>query len=403
MFAPVYLDHNATTPIDSRVLEAMLPYLTQQYGNASSRHEYGRAARRAIDEARQRVAHAAGAHPTEVVFTSGGSEANNLFIKGAAALLPKGTVAISAIEHPCVRGPAKQLVRVGWHLREIAVDAECRITSADFSAMLAEKPAAASLLVSVMLANNETGALQNVVDLASGFAERAKTAGAWLHTDAVQAFGRVPVDFRSLNAAGVHAMTLSAHKIGGPKGAGALILDKRLELQPLIAGGGHERGLRSGTENVAAIAGFGLAAELAVTNLQNQAIALRALRAKLEAGLSALGAHIFSAQAERLPNTSYFAFAGMDGETLVGRLDRAGFAVAAGAACSSANPAPSHVLLAMGVPSVLERGAVRVSLGTGTTQQQIQDFLSALKATLEQLNALVTEADVMAVTNLTTG
>ena len=154
---------------------------------------------------------------------------------------------------------------------------------------------------------------------------------------------------------------------------------------------------------MAAIAGFGLAAELAVTNLQNQAIALRALRAKLEAGLSALGAHIFSAQAERLPNTSYFAFAGMDGETLVGRLDRAGFAVAAGAACSSANPAPSHVLLAMGVPSVLERGAVRVSLGTGTTQQQIQDFLSALKATLEQLNALVTEADVMAVTNLTTG
>lgn len=391
MFAPVYLDHNATTPMDSRVLEAMLPYLTQQYGNASSRHEYGRAARRAIDEARQRVAHAAGAHPTEVVFTSGGSEANNLFIKGAAALLPKGTVAISAIEHPCVREPAKQLVRTGWHLREIAVDAECRITSADFSAMLAEKPAAASLLVSVMLANNETGALQNVVGLANRFAERAKTAGAWLHTDAVQAFGRVPVDFRSLNAAGVHAMTLSAHKIGGPKGAGALILDKRLELQPLIAGGGHERGLRSGTENVAAIAGFGLAAELAVTNLQNQAIALRALRAKLEAGLSALGAHIFSAQAERLPNTSYFAFAGMDGETLVGRLDRAGFAVAAGAACSSANPAPSHVLLAMGVPSVLARGAVRVSLGTGTTQQQIQDFLGALKATLGQLNALVTD------------
>ena len=391
MFAPVYLDHNATTPMDSRVLEAMLPYLTQQYGNASSRHEYGRAARRAIDEARQRVAHAVGAHPTEVVFTSGGSEANNLFIKGAATLLPKGTVAISAIEHPCVREPAKQLVRAGWHLREIAVDAECRITSADFSAMLAEKPAAASLLVSVMLANNETGALQNIVDLASELAERASTARAWLHTDAVQAFGRVPVDFRSLNAAGVHAMTLSAHKIGGPKGAGALILDKRLELQPLIAGGGHERGLRSGTENVAAIVGFGLAAELAVANQQTQATILRALRLELESGLSALGAHIFAMQADRLPNTSYFSFAGMDGETLVGRLDRAGFAVAAGAACSSASPMPSHVLLAMGIPSALARGAVRVSLGAGTTKQHIQDFLGVLKITLEQLNVLVTD------------
>jgi len=388
MFAPVYFDHNATTPMDSRVLEAMLPYLTQQYGNASSRHEYGRAARRAIDEARQRVAHAVGAHPTEVVFTSGGSEANNLFIKGAAALLPKGTVAISAIEHPCVREPARQLVRVGWRLREIAVDAECRIASADFSAALAEIPAGDSLLVSVMLANNETGAIQNLNELAG----QIQATNTWLHTDAVQAFGRVPVNFRSLNTAGVHAMTLSAHKIGGPKGAGALILDKRLELQPLIAGGGHERGIRSGTENVAAIVGFGLAAELAVANQKTQAAILRALRVELESGVSDLGAHIFATQAERLPNTCYFAFAAMDGETLVGRLDRAGFAVAAGAACSSAHPAPSHVLLAMGVPSALARGAVRVSLGAGTTQQQIQNFLGVLKTTLGQLNALVAEA-----------
>lgn len=388
MFAPVYFDHNATTPMDSRVLEAMLPYLTQQYGNASSRHEYGRAARRAIDEARQRVAHAVGAHPTEVVFTSGGSEANNLFIKGAAALLPKGTVAISAIEHPCVREPARQLVRVGWRLREIAVDAECRIASADFSAALAEIPAGDSLLVSVMLANNETGAIQNLNELAG----QIQATNTWFHTDAVQAFGRVPVNFRSLNTAGVHAMTLSAHKIGGPKGAGALILDKRLELQPLIAGGGHERGIRSGTENVAAIVGFGLAAELAVANQKTQAAILRALRVELESGVSDLGAHIFATQAERLPNTCYFAFAAMDGETLVGRLDRAGFAVAAGAACSSAHPAPSHVLLAMGVPSALARGAVRVSLGAGTTQQQIQNFLGVLKTTLGQLNALVAEA-----------
>jgi cysteine desulfurase len=377
MFAPVYLDHNATTPLDPRVLEGMLPYLAAQYGNASSRHEYGRAARRAIDEARQRVAFAVGAHPTEVVFTSGGSEANNLFIKGAAACLSAGVVAISAIEHPCVREPAKQLVRSGWRLREIAVDGNCRVASADFQAVLAEKPA----IVSVMLANNETGAVQDV----SALAAQAKATQAWFHTDAAQAFGKLALDFRALNAAGVHAMTLSAHKLGGPKGAGALVVDKRVELQPLIAGGGHERGLRSGTENVAAIVGFGLAAELAVARLDARAQQVSALRAQLEAGLVAQGATIFAGAAERLPNTSYFALAGVDGETLVGKLDRAGFAVAAGAACSSANPEPSHVLLAMGIESSLARGAVRVSLGPDTTASQVRDFLAALQTTILQL------------------
>ena len=393
MFSPVYFDHNATTPLDARVLEGMLPYLTQQYGNASSRHEYGRAARRAIDEARQRVAQAVGAHPTEIVFTSGGSEANNLFIKGAAALLPPGAVTISAIEHPCVREPARQLVRAGWRLHEAAVDAECRITSADFSAALAKKPS----LISIMLANNETGAIQPVTQLAQ-LAAQSKATGIWFHTDAVQAMGKMLVDFRALNAAGVHAMTISAHKIGGPKGAGALIVDKRLELQALIAGGGHERGLRSGTENVAAIVGFGLAAELAIADMQARAAVLADLRDRLEnglnSGLNSLGAQIFASRAERLPNTSYFAFDGFDGETLVGKLDRAGFAVAAGAACSSANPAPSHVLLAMHVPPSLARGAVRVSLGTANTRQQVDDFLAALKNTLSQLGGLVADPAV---------
>lgn len=398
MFAPVYFDHNATTPLDSRVLEGMLPYLAQQYGNASSRHEYGRAARRAIDEARQRVAHAVGAQPTEIVFTSGGSEANNLFIKGAAALLPPGTLAISAIEHPCVREPARQLARAGWRLREIAVDDECRLASADFSQALAERPA----LVSIMLANNETGTIQPVAELAA----QTKTAkcGAWFHSDAVQAFGKISVDFRALNAAGVHALTLSAHKIGGPQGAGALVVDKRLELQPLIAGGGHERGLRSGTENVAAIVGFGIAAELAQAELTQRATALRALREQLETGLTALGAKIFAAASERLPNTSYFALAGIDGETLVGKLDRAGFAVAAGAACSSANPAPSHVLLAMGVPPALARGAVRVSFGVGNTARQVADFLATLKNTLAQLRGLLaTDGHVSHISALAAG
>jgi cysteine desulfurase len=389
MFSPVYFDHNATTPLDARVLEGMLPYLTQQYGNASSRHEYGRAVRRAIDEARQRVAQAVGAHPTEIVFTSGGSEANNLFIKGAAALLPPGVVTISAIEHPCVREPARQLARAGWRVHEAAVDAECRITSADFSAALAKKPS----LISIMLANNETGAIQPVTQLAQ-LAAQSKATGIWFHTDAVQAMGKMLVDFRALNAAGVHAMTISAHKIGGPKGAGALIVDKRLELQALIAGGGHERGLRSGTENVAAIVGFGLAAELAISGMAARNAALAALRDRLEGGLAQLGAQIFARHAERLPNPSYFAFDGFDGETLVGKLDRAGFAVAAGAACSSANPAPSHVLLAMDVPPSLARGAVRVSLGTANTRQQVDDFLAALKNTLSQLGGLVADPAV---------
>jgi cysteine desulfurase len=270
MFAPVYFDHNATTPLDAQVRDAMLPYLDARFGNASSRHDYGRAARRAIDEARQRVAHAVGAHPTEVVFTSGGSEANNLFIKGAAACLSPGTIAISAIEHPCVREPARALRQSGWRLREVEVDDNCRVASADFQAALADKPA----LVSVMLANNETGAVQDV----AGLAAQAASARAWFHTDAVQACGRMRLDFRALNAAGVHAMTLSAHKLGGPKGAGALVVDKRVELQALIAGGGHERGLRSGTENVAAIVGFGVAAELAASRLDQRVSELSALR-----------------------------------------------------------------------------------------------------------------------------
>lgn len=380
MFAPVYFDHNATAPLDPAVLEAMLPFLSVQFGNASSRHEYGRAARRAIDEARGKVAAAVGAHPTEVVFTSGGSEANNLLIKGAAAFLKMGVLAVGSTEHPCVIKPAEQLARRGWTLYKLAVDGDGRIDAEHYRAVLAKQ----ARLVSVMLANNETGVLQDVAALAA----EAKKAGAWFHTDAVQAVGKIAVDFRSLNAAGVHAMTLSAHKLGGPKGAAALILDKRVELEPQIAGGGHERGLRSGTENVAAIAGFGVACELAVQRMTAVAPRLRVLRAQLEGGLQEMGAILFGAGAERLPNTVYFAMPGVDGETLVGQLDRAGFAVASGAACSSANPEPSHVLRAMGVAPELARGAVRISLGAANTAEQVKDFLNILQITVSKLQRL---------------
>ncbi|MFN4148231.1 MAG: cysteine desulfurase family protein [Rhodocyclaceae bacterium] len=383
MFAPVYLDHNATTPVSPTVLEAMLPYFSVRHGNASSRHEYGRAARRALDEARQRVAHAVGAHPTEVIFTSGGSEANNLFIKGTAAYLSASTIAISAIEHPCVREPAKALRRQGWRVREIAVDDKCRVASADFQAALDERPA----LVSIMLANNETGVIQPVADLAAQTLRETR-GHAWFHTDAVQALGKLPLDFRALNDAGVHAMSLSAHKIGGPKGAGALIVDKRVELAPLIDGGGHERGLRSGTENVPAIVGFGVACEEAIAELSASTQRLFALRAMLEEGLTAQGATIFAAGTERLPNTVFFAFPGLDGETLVAKLDRTGYAVASGAACSSAHPEPSHVLLAMGVAPAIARGAVRVSLGRQNTADDVAGFLRALAASVSRLQSL---------------
>ena len=384
MFAPVYLDHNATTPLDPAVREAMLPWLGDRYGNASSRHEYGRAARRAIDEARQQVADAVGAVPGEIVFTSGGSEANNLLIKGLAERNPVGRLAIGACEHPCVLRPAEQLARRGWKIDYLPVDGAGRIDAAGYAAALAARP----LLVSIMLANNETGVLQDL----SALAAAAKTAGALVHSDAVQAFGKVALDFRALNVAGVNALTLSAHKIGGPQGAGALVVDKRLDLEPLIAGGGHERGLRSGTENVAAIVGFGLACELARRAQEARAARLQALRDELVAGLCSLEACVFGQDAPRLPNTVYFALSGIDGETLVAQLDRAGYAVASGAACSSAHPEPSHVLRAMGVEPHLARGAVRVSLGATTQAADVAGFMQTLQATSQRLRGLTAMA-----------
>ena len=380
MFAPVYLDHNATTPLNPAVLDAMLPWLSQQFGNASSRHEYGRAARRAIDEAREKVAVSVGAHPTEIIFTGGGSEANNLFIKGAAACLKPGVLAVSSIEHPCVIKPAEQLARRGWRLHKLAVDADGRIDAGGYRKVLQQD----AKLISIMLANNETGVIQDI----AGLADQARLAGACFHTDAVQAVGKIAVDFRALNASGVRAMTVSAHKIGGPKGVAALVLDKRVDIEPLIAGGGHERGLRSGTENVAAIVGFGVASELAVRELSATAFRLNTLRSRLEQGLSAIGAILFGTAAERLPNTLYFAFGDIDGETLVAALDRAGYAVASGAACSSANPEPSHVLRAMGVMPELARGAVRISLGVANTVEHIEDFLLTLQKTVLKLRRL---------------
>ena len=377
----VYFDHNATTPVDPRVLEAMLPYLNGEYGNASSRHEFGTVARKAVNDAREQVAALVNVQPAQVVFTSGGTEANNFFIKGAAGYLKPTQVAVSAIEHPCVAKPAQDLARQGWKVRKLAVTRDGEIDFADVDAALASPTG----MVSVMLVNNETGVIQDV----GAVAARARRAGAWMHTDAVQALGKIPVDFPAL---GVHAMTISAHKLYGPKGAAALVVDKRLELRPLLAGGGHESGLRSGTENVPAIAGFGKACELAGDRMGELTTRLELMRERVEQGLHELGAVIFGERARRIPNTSYFAFKGIDGEALVIELDKQGYAVAAGAACSSASTEPSATLIAMGVAPEMARGAVRLSLGAGNTPGEVESFLKTLAKTVARLKRLTAVA-----------
>ncbi len=377
-----YFDHNATTPLDEGVLEEMLPFLRHEYGNASSRHDFGTRARRAVDKARERIAATVNVQPVQVVFVSGGTEANNLFMRGAAAYLKPGQVVISGIEHPCVVKPAQDLARQGWKLRKLATDSQGRVDVADAGLALRE----ATGLVSVMLANNETGVIQPVAEIAAMVRDNAaRERKAWMHTDAVQALGKIAVDFEAL---GVHAMSLSAHKIYGPKGIGALVVDKRLELKPIIHGGGHEGGRRSGTENVPAIVGFGAACELATRRMEAVAQRTRALRDRTEEGAVALGARIFGRGAERISNTTYFAFPDIDGETLVIELDKAGFAVASGAACSSTSTEPSATLLAMGVAPEQARGAVRVSFGAQNTAAEVEDFLNALDATVSRLRRL---------------
>ncbi|HSH54484.1 MAG TPA: cysteine desulfurase family protein [Methylotenera sp.] len=378
--ANIYLDHNATTALDNHVLDAMLPWMRNQSGNPTSRHVYGRSARDAVEHARTQVAEACGAYPSQVVFTAAGTESNNFAVKGIAAAKPGLQILTSAIEHPCVTRPALAMQQLGSVSRQIAVDADGKIDLTKLKAQLAMPTS----LVSVMLANNETGVIQEI----AAIAEAARAAGAYMHTDAVQGLGKLKLDFSDL---GVHAMTISSHKIHGPQGAAALVLDKRIDIQPLLHGGGQEKGLRSGTENVAAIVGFGAACELATANLAHYAAHTQALRDQFEQGLQALNVVIFGNKVARLPNTSFFAVDGIEGETLVMALDRKGYAVASGSACSSDSTEPSHVLLAMGVHEDVARGAVRVSFGASNTAAQVADFLSTLKnevLRLKQLTAM---------------
>lgn len=372
----VYLDHNATTALDERVLEAMLPFLREEFGNASSGHRYGQGARRALDTAREQVAVLVNAHPSQVVFTSGGTEANNLALKGIAGRRSPGLLAVSAAEHASVIGPAQRLSRQGWRLESLALNASGALDGDSLQGALEQGPD----LLALMLANNETGVVFDV----PGVAEAARSAGSVVLCDAVQAIGKLPVDF---TASGAHMMSLSAHKIYGPKGAGALIVDKALDLDPLLSGGGQERGRRAGTENIAAIVGFGQAAVLAAAEQGARYAHLRGLQQHLEQRLQTEIPQLvlFAAAAERLPNTSFFAVPGVDGETLIVSLDQAGFAVASGSACGTGDVEPSHVLLAMGVERELARGAVRVSLGKDSRLEQVDAFVDQLKAQLKLL------------------
>jgi cysteine desulfurase len=372
---PVYLDHNSTTPLDERVLAAMLPYMRELYGNASSQHRYGRLTSGAVERAREQVASLVGAKPSQVVFTGGGTEANNLAIHAVCSSNSgPGHLAISAIEHASLREPAFALREEGWSLSEVPVTTEGVVEVSALTHVMRSD----TRLVSIMLANNETGALQPLSRISAAVHQRQIP----VHTDASQAAGKVPVDFVET---GADLMTISAHKSGGPQGVGALIVNRSLSLRPLLYGGGHEQGLRAGTHNVAAIVGFGIAAELAQSELAMRAQRMREIRDRIQrAILQNPEISIFAGKAERLPNTLQFGVRGCHGETLLLELDRKGFAVSSGSACHSNAHEPSHVLLAMRVEPELALTAIRVSVGMHTSPQDADDFVAALNVILAQ-------------------
>ena len=373
MTQQAYLDWNATAPLRPQARAAMLA-ATDVVGNPSSVHAQGRAARRLLEDAREQIAALVGAQPREVVFTSGGTEANMLaltpVIEAGSEKAPRDKLFISAIEHPSIRAGGRFSPTV---IEDIPVDGCGRIDLGNLERRLTALAASGSRpLVSIMLANNETGVIQPIAQAAS----LVHAVGGLLHVDAVQGPGRIVCDFNEL---GADLLTLSAHKLGGPQGVGALIKRSDLHIEPLIKGGGQERGERAGTENVAGIAGFGAAAEAARTSFAEESAQMATLRARLETGIRQVhsGTLIFGSESERLPNTTLFTVPGMKAETAVIAFDLDGIAVSSGAACSSGKVAPSLVLAAMGIAPELARGAIRVSLGYATTEHEVEAFLSA--------------------------
>jgi len=367
----VYLDNNATTALDEDVLQAMLPYMGQVTGNPSSVHRFGRLQKDAIEQARESVAELLGARAEQVIFTSGGTESNNLLLNGFNRQDPvQGRIAISAIEHMSLLEPAQQLAS---NVDIVPVDENGCITIPAFEQVITQQTS----LISVMSANNETGVIQDLTPLI----DLARERHCFFHSDASQAAGKIPLNFI---ASGLHAMTVSAHKLYGPVGVGALVIDKRLPMSKMQFGGSQEKNLRAGTENVPAIVGFGKAAELAKSEMQTRSLHVRTLRDALEQGLKQISAvSIFAQSAERLPNTVQFGVDGFDGETLLMQLDRKVIAVSSGSACTSGKTEPSHVLKAMKVPDTLANSAIRVSFGKNNTMSDVEALLGALSDIIE--------------------
>jgi len=384
----LYFDHNATTPVAPEVLEAMLPFLREEYGNASSIHRFGQRARAAVERARAQVAALIDCEPAEVVFTSGGTESDNLAVQGAvrASTLPSKHVITSAIEHPAVLNTCHALERDGVAVTYLPVDSQGRVDPEQVRRALRPE----TVLITIMHANNEIGAVEPLAE----FAAIARQAGVLLHTDAVQSTGKIPVSVKRL---GADLLSLSAHKFYGPKGIGALFIRKGLTLGPLFFGGHRDGEPRPGTENVASIVGLGAAAQLAGDGLETESRRLSALRDLLEqgilervpeAGVNGPERGMQGGEFLRVPNTTNLYFEYIEGESLVIALDLQGVACSTGAACSSGAIEPSHVLTAIGVPAVLARGSLRLSLGRQNTAEDVDHLLETIPAVVKRLRAL---------------
>lgn len=383
MSTAIYLDYNATTPLAPEVLEAMLPYLREDFGNPSSIHGFGRRAKAALLEARDTVASWLSASPNEIVFTASGTEADNLAILGVVAAeeeeaRPRRHLVTSTVEHHAVLNAMKGLEKKGYAVSYVPVDRSGKVAPN----ALREALRADTLLVSIMSANNETGVIQPVGDLA----EASHRAGALFHTDAVQACGKIEVD---VSESGVDLLSLSAHKLYGPKGVGALYVRKGAAFKPVFRGGGQERSRRPGTENVAGIVGLAEAARRSAALLTEESARLLTLREEMEVSVlrGIPGSHLNGEGTERTPNTANFRFDGVDGEDLVKRLDREGFALSTGAACSAGAIAPSHVLIAMGLTPHEVQGSIRVSLGRATRSEEARAFAAALEHAVRSARA----------------
>jgi cysteine desulfurase len=382
----VYFDYNATTPLVQDATEAVVRATREIFGNASSVHHFGQVAKATLDEARSSVASLITGDPSEIVFTSGGTESDNFAIRGVAeALEPTGRrhLIASAIEHEAVLNTLRALARRGWSTTLLPVDAT-GIVSAD---RLREAITDQTALVSVMHANNEIGTIQPVAELAAIAHER----GALMHTDAVQSTGKIPVDVRAL---GVDLLSLSAHKFNGPKGAGVLWTRRGTRMQPILTGGKHERNRRAGTENVAAIAGLGAAARVAAGKLATEGARVAALRDRLERGIldAVPGTAVNGAREPRVPNTSNISFDRVEAESLLIALDLEGVAVSTGSACSSGTLEPSHVLKAMGLPTHRTQNSIRFSLGTFSTDAEVDFVVGILPRLVEKLRGLTRKA-----------